>query len=242
MLTASSQIVEQVYRAKTDLRLADQLIASNLPFIKAHISKQIGRPCDESDDTYSIGMIAFHEAIIGYSKEKGAFFAYAALLIKSRLIDYHRKESKHHGLLSIDSTDDADENPLSSRLVDPKNAYAETEGRIATQKEIEELRAVLNTFGVDFTDIAMNAPKQDRTLAICQTAVTYAVAHPHLLDELLQTGKLPLNKLVDGTGLQRKTLERHRRYLLAMLLIQTNGYEIIRGHLQAVKRREALEA
>ena len=34
-----------------------------------------------------------------------------------------------------------------------------------------------------------------------------------------------------GTGVERKTLERHRKYLLAILLAFTNGYEIIRGHL-----------
>ena len=39
------------------------------------------------------------------------------------------------------------------------------------------------------------------------------------------------------SGVERKTLERHRKYILAMLLIQTNGYEIIRGHLRHVLRR-----
>ena len=29
-------------------------------------------------------------------------------------------------------------------------------------------------------------------------------------------------------------MERHRKYLVALLLIYTNGYEIIRGHLAQV--------
>ena len=56
----------------------------------------------------------------------------------------------------------------------------------------------------------------------------------HLLDELLETKRLPLGKLSDGSGVERKTLERHRKYLVALLLIYTNGYEIIRGHLAQV--------
>ena len=36
---------------------------------------------------------------------------------------------------------------------------------------------------------------------------------------------------VEGTVVERKTLERHRKYLAAFLLAFTNGYEIIRGHL-----------
>ena len=41
-----------------------------------------------------------------------------------------------------------------------------------------------------------------------------------------------------GANVDRKTLERHRRYLVAILLAYTNGFEIIRGHLKMIKRKE----
>ena len=34
-----------------------------------------------------------------------------------------------------------------------------------------------------------------------------------------------------SSDLDKKTMERHRKYLVAILLAFTNGYEIIRGHL-----------
>ena len=40
-------------------------------------------------------MIAFHEAIGGYDKGRGAFLPHTATLIRSRLIDYDRKERRH---------------------------------------------------------------------------------------------------------------------------------------------------
>ena len=40
-----------------------------------------------------------------------------------------------------------------------------------------------------------------------------------------------MGELSAGSGTDKKTMERHRKYLVAILLAFTNGYEIIRGHL-----------
>ena len=83
-------------------------------------------------------------------------------------------------------------------------------------------------------DIADNSPKQQRTLESCQKAVYYARRTPEILEEFLRTKRVPIAKLADGAQVERKTLERHRRYLVAVLLICTNGYEILRGHIMQV--------
>jgi RNA polymerase sigma factor len=92
----------------------------------------------------------------------------------------------------------------------------------------------MKEFGLSMTDIAENAPKQGRTLEICQRAVCYARQHPELLEDFLRTKRVPLAKLAEGADAERKTLERHRKYLAAVLLICTNGYEILRGHIMQV--------
>ena len=43
-------------------------------------------------------------------------------------------------------------------------------------------------------------------------------------------------QLSAGSGVDRKTMERHRKYLVALLLAFTNGFEIIRGHLRRIAR------
>ncbi len=228
-------ITEQVYRAKEDVQAADDLIRAYIPFIRSEATKFMGRLCTEQDDEYSIAMIAFHEAILGYEKSRGAFLGYAAMLIRSRLIDHARKEARHQGHISLHEENSAeDDRTLADQLADKHDAYEEAANLEATRQEIAELAAVMVQFGVSFTDIADNSPKQERTLDACAQAVRYAAANPQLLQELLRTKKLPLAQLAEGAKTQRKTLERHRKYILAMLLIQTNGYEIIRGHLQHV--------
>ena len=92
----------------------------------------------------------------------------------------------------------------------------------------------MESFGVSLSDVADNCPKQQRTLLACRKALAYARENSWLLEELVHGKKLPLAKLSDGSGVERKTLERHRKYLVALLLIYTNGYEIIRGHLAQV--------
>ena len=234
-------IIQQVYAAKEDMQEADRLIGAYMPFIKSETAKFLRRPPIEGhDDELSIAMIAFHEAIIGYSRTRGAFLKYAAMLIRSRLIDYQRKEQRHQDTLSLDTPAGEDETPLADTLADGRNDNEEMLVREATRAEIEELSRQMQEFGVSLTDVADNCPKQQRTLQACRKALWYAKEHPELLEELLQTKRLPIARLSTGSGTERKTLERHRKYMVALLLIYTNGYEIIRGHLTQVMKGVAV--
>lgn len=228
------QIIAQVYAAKGDLQKADELIRTYIPFIKKETSKFISRLCTDQDDEYSISLMAFHEAIQSFNKQKGSFLNYAALTIKSRLIDHQRKEARHQGHIYLDEDHDDDSLSLQERLADDKDYYEEYIGLEATKQEIAELSQVMRHFGISLTDVAENSPKQDRTLDACARVIRFAASTPEILEELLHTKKLPMSKLISGSGVDKKTLERHRKYILAMLLIQTNGYEIIRGHIRHV--------
>ncbi len=237
-MESEHQIVRKVYAAKEDSRKADDLIQAYIPFIRSEATKYMSRLCTQQDDEYSIAMIAFYEAIMGYEKSRGAFLGYAAMLIRSRLIDYSRKEARHQGQISLEEeVGGEDERTLLDTLADSHDYYEESAHREATRQEIEELSAVLSSFDVSFSDIADNCPKQERTLTACAKAIRRGGENRELLHELLRTRKLPLSQLVALSGVERKTLERHRKYILAMLLIQTNGYEIIRGHLYAVLKK-----
>ena len=227
------KLVKQVYEAKKDSHAADELISAYMPFIKSETARFINRPPQPEDDELSIAMFAFYEAIRSYSKLKGSFLSFAARQIKNRLIDNYRREKRSKGLISLD-TPDEDDNELIDSISDSRDEYEENEIREATQAEIRELAAQMEDFGVSLSDVAENSPKQSRTLAACQKAVAYARSNPVILEEFLRTKRVPIAKLAEGTNTERKTLERHRRYLVAVLLICTNGYEIMRGHIMQV--------
>ena len=231
------KIIQQVYAAKEDVQAADQMIGTYLPFIKAETAKFLKRPPIEGhDDELSIAMIAFHAAIGGYSRTRGHFLKYAAMLIRSRLIDYSRRERRHSRVISLDAPAGKEDTTLGETLADDRDRHEETASRDATRAEIEDLIRQMKEFGVSLSDVADNCPKQQRTLNVCRKALEYAKENPELLEEFLKTQRLPIGRLSAGSGAERKTLERHRKYMVALLLIYTNGYEIIRGHLKQVMK------
>ena len=108
--------------------------------------------------------------------------------------------------------------------------------REATAEEIALLSREIQDFGISFTDVADNCPRQNRTFDACCKVIAYAKNDADLLQDFLSSKRLPVARLVEGSGVERKTIERHRKYLVAMLLIYTNGFEIIRGHLSRIVR------
>lgn len=231
-------IVQRVYDAKDDMHAADSLISDYMPFIKAQVSGVMKRSVDVTqEDELSIGMIAFHEAINGYSKTRGNFLSYASLLIRNRIIDYWRKNNRHNQVISLDTPINEDEPSALDRMASSDVTHEETMViREATKEEIIELSKQMVSFGVTLSDVSDNSPKQDRTLKSCQSVVAYAKDNDLLMENFLRTKRLPLAELAKETKVARKTIERHRKYIIALLLIYSNGYEIIRGHLAEVMK------
>ena len=238
-MSETNILIQRVLEAKEDIDLADDLIKDYLPFIRTECAKFAKRELVMGrDDEISIGMLAFHEAIRTYSRLKGAFLKYAALIIKSRLIDFARKEKRHSGHLSLDAKIDEKGHRLSEVISDNTHPQEEMMRSSATKEEIIELNYTLSSFGVSLKDVVDNCPLQKRTYEKCLQVIKYAKDQKALLDELLDTKRLPIKELSQKTKVSAKTIERHRRYLVAMLVIYTNGYEIIRGHLAHMIRRE----
>lgn len=234
-------IVSRVYKAKEDVRAADELVREYLPFIKSETAKIINRvPVEGHDDELSIAMFAFHEAIMSYSDKKGAFLKLAKTVIRNRLIDYHRREKRHSGSISLYQTLENDEknSTLLEKVDSGKDEISDRHEREAAKEEIADFSRQLSEFGLKLTDIADNCPKQKRTMSACHKALAFAKKNPLLLEELVASRKLPIGALTKGTGVERKTLERHRKYLVALLLAFTNGFEIIRGHLRQIMPKE----
>lgn len=230
-------IVRQVLAAQKDIDTADAFIAQYMPFIRSETAKHIP-PGDKTEDALSVAMFAFYEAVMAYRSERGAFLKFASFAIRNRLIDQYRQSKKHEAVLSLDQPVQGSTLTIGETVADETDVPEMQAIREATKEEIAHFSKELAAYGLTLSRIAECCPQQDRTLSACLKALQYARETPELLEKLVETKKLPISALAKGAGVEKKTLERHRDYLVGILLAFTNGFEIIRGHLVQLKARE----
>lgn len=234
-----NKIIPQIKDAQANTQSANLLVEQYLPFIKSEVSKFLKRPVIEGhDDELGIAMFAFHNAVLSYSNTKGNFISYAATVIRNKLIDFQRATSKHNINLSIDLHDDEEYNPLHTSLSLSHDPVEKQNQLTATREELIEYSSNLKEYSLSLSDIADNCPKQQRTLDACIQVLNTAKNNPSIIDKLISTKKLSVTELSSLSKVPIKTIERHRKYIIALIIAYTNGYDIIRNHINQIDKRK----
>lgn len=96
------EIIRDVVAAKDNETLRNNFISVNNNFILGTACKAAGHFVTESDDEYSVALIAFNEAIDSYDEEKGNFHSFAALVIRRRIYDYIRSADRFSGEILVE--------------------------------------------------------------------------------------------------------------------------------------------
>ena len=236
-MNEEKELLREIREAQKNSRNADRFLEKYTPFIRSEAMKYTGYANSPArDDAFSVALFAFYEALMNYDDRKGAFFPLAKTYIRNRIIDSFRSSKNEDSSLSLDDEihDDSDRTLLDN-IVDEKSSVEYQSERECTREEIEEFEKTLSSYGLTFSDIAENAPRQARTMDTCIAALSFARRNPDIFTYLTEKGKLPLSRIVKEGGFDRKTLERHRKYLVGLFLAFTNGFIIIRGHLSRLK-------
>lgn len=225
------KIIDRVMEAQHDLDAADSLIRDYMPFIKSETAKAIGRiPVEGNDDELSIALMGFHEAIESYDHDKGAFLSFASLVIKRRIIDFLRQENKFKKSVSWEETVINEE----AGEINQTSSSETVVDRESLKWEITHLVKDLGRFGITLSDVAANCPKQNKSVNSCRQVIAYLINEPEHMEELLESGKLPVTHIIKETSVKKKTLERHRKYLVALAVIYFRGYDGMINHLTEV--------
>ncbi len=120
--------------------LLNQVLEDYKPYIKKTVSSVCKRYIFESDDEFSIGLIAFHDAIYKYNSERGtSFLSFAEVIIKRKVIDYIRVNSRHQNI-SVDANAESDEGETWNTITDALSLEEYTRGNEAADRK-EEIAA-----------------------------------------------------------------------------------------------------
>jgi len=138
--------------------------------------------------------------------------------MRSRLTDYFRRQAKFSAELSIspevfsgEAEEDSPDFGLQAAVV---RRTASTPDNSAIKDEIEAANKLFCEYGFSFYDLAACSPKSEKTRKMCARAVAFLMDRPLLITEMRRTKQLPL-KALEQPGIPRKTLERHRKYMIA---------------------------
>lgn len=209
-----------------DEQALHDLLDLHTPFIKKTASFVCKRKIDGHDEEYSIAYEAFYEAVQKYDREAAAKLStFAHLIIKRRIIDYIRKESRSFQHM----TGEAADIELTHQAV---HAHSEKELTALRQEEIAQFQHELLPFHLTFEELTKLAPKhEDSRRTVIQVAEIIADI-PEFVEHLYSKHTLPLKQIEELVDVSRKTLERHRKYIIALIILLTGDFPHIRAIIE----------
>lgn len=228
-----------VLGAPADEEELERLVRENEHFILRTASTVSRRYVTKEDDEWSIALQAFAQAVRDYDPEKGSLQGFAEVVIRRRLTDHFRRNRARSAELSVDPTifdaDPSDEEEgLELRLAVAKKT-ARTE-EYSLREEIEAANQEFSRFGFSFFDLASCSPKAGRTRESCAKAVNTLLDTPLLRENLLRTGLLPMKALGERSGVSRKLLDRHRKYIIAAAIILAGDYPGLAEYMRFIRK------
>lgn len=212
----------------------NNLIQEYIPFIKKVLVNQLGSYIQvENDDSFSVGLIAFNEAIEKYDEDRGNFLTFASMVIKSRLIDQLRKKSRRSKEVFISQLQREDDKDYYTEDIMGVESF---EARIETKLDLASLVHNMKDFGVSLDDLIQEAPKHQDTRQTAIEIGKYVFENNGLCKRFLSTGNLPTNDIIRDLNVSRKVVQKSRKFIIAIILILNSDLDTLKGYISSSER------
>ncbi len=218
-----------------------RLAIDNQRFIKRCAFRVCHHFVRESDDEWSIALIAFYEAVRSFDETKGSFKSFASIVIKRRLMDYFDTRTRHASELSADpytfdgqlDSEDATafEMEVAAKSASMESVGGTLPGTTALEDEVEAITGVIAAYGFDLYDVGGCSPKASRTKKACAIIIDAVVSSEELLGMMRRKRNLPYARLIGLEGVTKKVLERHRKYLIAAIEIRSGDFPQLQEYI-----------
>ena len=218
-------IRQKIEKAKRDEDCFAELVREYEKHILYAAYRTVGHYVSKSDDEWSVAMMAFYEAVRSYDAEKGSFVKFSEMVIRRRVID----QLQHHGKYRPEVTADIEEEFSNEPAPEPSG----TDNPV--RDEIEAFSGLLEEYGLVFRDLAKSSPKSRKTKHSCALAVQALLEHPELARQMRSRRTLPMKQIEEISGVPRKILDRHRKYIIAAAEILLGDYPHLQEYVRYIR-------
>lgn len=230
-------IEDNIYKIQSgDETLRNEFIRDYQPFVKKVASKVCNHYVDHTMDIYSIGLFAFNESIDQYHPKEGSrFLTFADMVIRRRIIDFIRKETRQKRIVFFESEEEDEESrseesyPELKAAIENFQVARENENRVY---EIEEYKKVLKSYGITFDSLTKHCPKHRDARENAKMIAKQLAEDTKLSGYLIEKKHLPIKALLARVACSRKTLERNRKYIIAAALIYLGHFTELQTYIE----------
>lgn len=195
---------DRVVEAKHDDHILNDLISEYKPFIQKTVYETCHRYVEwGKDEELSIGLLAFEESVKRFDPNRGSFLSLTKRIIRSRVIDFLRKENRHHHTDIENIKEELIEDHYSQSLSD----------------EIDELQAYLSKYHISFQNLVEVSPVKKTLREELKYAAKIMAKSGDCMNLFFKNGQLPIQAITKKTGISYKKIERNRIYFITMVLI-----------------------
>lgn len=208
-----------------DSALKEKFINDYKPYILKKISYLLGKYVDESNEEYSIGLLAFNEAIDFYDIKKNSnFFKYAEMVIKHRIIDFIRVNKKYLNDVPFSYFEDDEVFEERYLIYDSMIQYE----KIEIKEEILLFEQQLKEFGITLEELVECSPRHKDSRNLCIHIAKIIAENEVLINKMVKKRMLPLSELMKFVNVHKRTIERNRKYIIAVTIILRSNLEEIK--------------
>jgi len=216
-----------------DKFLKDRFISDYQPFIIKSVSQILNNKYIdiENSEEYSVGLIAFNEAIEKYDEtKKCSFKKFSYQVIQRRLIDYKRKNEKGSKTYPFSYFEGEETYDFEYKYLvekDTDHVY-----NFEIREEFASFVNRMKDFGITMDDLVKNMPKHRDSRKNCAKIAKLIAEDDSLFDKFKAKKTIPFKDITKYVEVSQRTVERNRKYIIALVLILKSDLDIIKNYIR----------
>ncbi len=232
--TYTASVLEKIKAG--DENLKEQFIKDNILYITKLVSNILGIYIDDrNSEEFSIGLLAFNEAIDHYDpKRSGDFFKYSYLVIKHRIIDNARKNKRYENTLFFSEVEG---NPDFNEKYMISNSQNQFE-KIEIREEFKAFEKYLKDFEISIDDLVSSSPKHKDSRLLSIRIARVIAEDEVLFVKMINKKRIPMSDLLKQIKVSKKTVLRNRKFIIAVSLILRSNFDDLKTFVVSSERRE----